>query len=89
MLRIREPNLERPCAPDGFGRAGLTSADRTWLVTPIAFTTVALFLLLMPIVSAPLQALAAFLFIAAGVPIYFLTKSRYSISPSTPARMRG
>ena len=36
----------------------------------------------MPIISAPLQALAAFLFVAAGVPIYYLGRSRYSLSAS-------
>lgn len=38
-LRIKEPNLDRPY--------------QTWLITPIAFSAVALFLLLMPIFSAP------------------------------------
>lgn len=40
-LRIKEPNLERPY--------------QTWLATPIAFSAVALFLLFMPIFSAPLE----------------------------------
>ncbi|CBQ71983.1 related to large neutral amino acid transporter 1 [Sporisorium reilianum SRZ2] len=62
VLRIKEPNLNRPY--------------RTWLATPILFAAVALFLLLMPIGSAPLEGLAALLFIAAGVPVYYLTQSR-------------
>ncbi|SNX83108.1 related to large neutral amino acid transporter 1 [Melanopsichium pennsylvanicum] len=62
VLRIKEPNLNRPY--------------RTWLVTPILFAAVALFLLLMPIGSAPLEGLAALLFIAAGMPVYYLTQSK-------------
>ncbi|GAC96193.1 amino acid transporter [Pseudozyma hubeiensis SY62] len=61
VLRIKEPNLNRPY--------------RTWLGTPILFAAVALFLLLMPIGSAPLEGLAALLFIGAGVPVYYLTQS--------------
>ncbi|EPQ26381.1 uncharacterized protein PFL1_06029 [Pseudozyma flocculosa PF-1] len=60
VLRIKEPNLQRPY--------------KTWLPTPILFAAVALFLLLMPVVSAPLEALAAFGFILAGVPVYFATQ---------------
>ncbi|CEH17885.1 amino acid transporter [Ceraceosorus bombacis] len=62
VLRIKEPNLERPY--------------RTWLVTPIVFSAVALFLLIMPIFSSPLEAIAAFGFILAGVPMYYLTQKR-------------
>lgn len=61
VLRIKEPNLNRPY--------------RTWLATPILFAAVALFLLLMPVGSAPLEGLAALLFIGAGVPVYYLTQS--------------
>ncbi|KAE8233777.1 hypothetical protein CF326_g1181 [Tilletia indica] len=61
-LRVKEPNLERPY--------------RTWIATPILFSTVALFLLFMPIFSAPLEALAAAGFIGAGVPMYFVTQPR-------------
>lgn len=60
VLRIKEPNLNRPY--------------KTWLATPILFAAVALFLLLMPIGRAPLEGLAALLFIAAGVPVYYLTQ---------------
>ncbi|KAI5455469.1 hypothetical protein NCC49_000279 [Naganishia albida] len=59
VLRYKEPNLERPY--------------KTWLVTPIVFCVVALFLLLMPVVAAPLEALAAATFILAGIPAYYLT----------------
>ncbi|KAL9936507.1 hypothetical protein V8E36_004575 [Tilletia maclaganii] len=61
-LRVKEPNLERPY--------------KTWIGTPILFSTVALFLLFMPIFSAPLEALAAVGFISAGVPMYFITQPR-------------
>ncbi|WVR05402.1 hypothetical protein IAU60_002417 [Kwoniella sp. DSM 27419] len=59
VLRVKEPHLERPY--------------RAWLITPITFCAVASFLLLMPIFAAPWEALAAFVFIGAGVPMYYLT----------------
>lgn len=61
VLRIKEPNLERPyqvslCFFSSPSIAVLTrSAPQTWLVTPILFSVVALFLLFMPIFSAPLE----------------------------------
>lgn len=60
-LRIKEPNLQRPY--------------QTWISTPILFSAVALFLLFMPIFSAPFEALAAFAFIFAGVPMYYATQA--------------
>ncbi|UZJ57413.1 hypothetical protein CBS101457_006733 [Exobasidium rhododendri] len=60
-LRIKEPNLERPY--------------QTWISTPILFSAVALFLLFMPIFSAPLEALAAFIFILTGIPMYYATQA--------------
>ncbi|GAK63612.1 L-methionine transporter [Moesziomyces antarcticus] len=81
VLRIKEPNLVRPY--------------KTFLGTPILFAAVALFLLLMPIGSAPLEGLAALLFIAAGVPVYYLTQASAGWTTSNPilaklrARMGG
>lgn len=46
ILRVKEPHLDRPY--------------RAWLVTPIIFCAVAMFLLLMPIFAAPWEAFAAF-----------------------------
>lgn len=74
VLRIKEPNLNRPY--------------RTWLGTPILFAAVALFLLLMPIGSAPLEGLAALLFIGAGVPVYYLTQSRSGWVSNVPLLSR-
>lgn len=67
VLRAQEPYLERPY--------------RVWITTPIFFLLVALFLLVMPIFSAPWEALAAFLFIAMGIPLYFITQlqARYNV----------
>lgn len=62
VLRFKEPNLHRPY--------------RTFLPTPLLFATTALFLLVMPIASAPVEAGAAFLFMAAGLPAYFLSVSK-------------
>ncbi|KIK18961.1 hypothetical protein PISMIDRAFT_30399 [Pisolithus microcarpus 441] len=59
ILREKEPNLERPY--------------RTWIVTPLTFCAVALFLLCMPIIAAPLEAAAVLGFVLAGVPVYYLT----------------
>ncbi|EAU88480.2 L-methionine transporter [Coprinopsis cinerea okayama7 len=60
ILRFKEPMLERPY--------------RVWITTPLIFCGVALFLLLMPIIAAPLEAIAVLGFVAAGVPVYFLTQ---------------
>jgi len=59
ILRIKEPMLERPY--------------KTWIITPLTFCAVALFLLCMPIIAAPLQAMAVLGFILAGIPIYYIT----------------
>ncbi|KAF8447433.1 amino acid/polyamine transporter I [Boletus edulis BED1] len=59
ILRVKEPNLERPY--------------KTWIVTPLIFCAVALFLLCMPIFAAPLEAVAVLGFVLAGVPVYYLT----------------
>lgn len=60
VLRVKEPDLERPY--------------RTWTLTPIVFVGVSLFLLVMPVFAAPWEALAAVVFIASGVPIYAVTQ---------------
>ncbi|KAG8855164.1 hypothetical protein FRB96_007202 [Tulasnella sp. 330] len=60
VLRVKEPNLERPY--------------KTWIITPLTFSAVALFLLSMPIAAAPLEALAAVAFIAVGIPIYYISQ---------------
>lgn len=62
VLRIKEPTLERPY--------------KTLLPTPILFATTALFLLVMPVASAPLEALAAVAFMGAGLPAYYLSVGR-------------
>ncbi|CAG8279666.1 unnamed protein product [Penicillium nalgiovense] len=57
VLRIREPQLERPY--------------RTWITTPIIFCCVSLFLLSRAIISEPLQTLIVVAFIVTGVPVYY------------------
>ncbi|KAF9075259.1 amino acid transporter [Rhodocollybia butyracea] len=61
ILRVKEPMLERPY--------------KTWIMTPLIFCGVALFLLFMPIIAAPLEAGAVLIFVLAGVPVYYLTRS--------------
>ncbi|KAF9052662.1 L-methionine transporter [Panaeolus papilionaceus] len=61
ILRIKEPMLERPY--------------KTWIITPLIFCAVALFLLCMPIIAAPKEAIAVLGFVAAGVPIYYITQA--------------
>ncbi|KAG8829968.1 hypothetical protein FRC18_008829 [Serendipita sp. 400] len=68
VLRIKEPFLERPY--------------RTFISTPLIFCAVALFLLSMPVLAAPLEALSAVGFILAGVPVYFLTQSKWANKPN-------
>ncbi|KAI0341556.1 amino acid transporter [Trametopsis cervina] len=60
ILRIKEPLLERPY--------------KTWITTPLIFCAVCLFLLLMPIIAAPLEAIAVLGFVLVGIPIYYLTQ---------------
>ncbi|KAK5108175.1 hypothetical protein LTR62_008706 [Meristemomyces frigidus] len=57
VLRVKEPELERPY--------------KCWIVTPIVFCCVSLFLLSRAIFAKPLQALVVFAFIAAGFPLYW------------------
>ncbi|KAJ7097894.1 L-methionine transporter [Mycena belliarum] len=59
ILRVKEPMLERPY--------------KTWIITPLTFCAVALFLLCMPIIAAPLPAIAVLGFVLAGVPVYYVT----------------
>jgi len=65
ILRIKEPTLDRPY--------------RTWITTPLTFCAVALFLLLMPIIAAPLEALAVLGFVLSGIPMYYLTQHGASL----------
>jgi amino acid transporter len=57
VLRVREPNLERPY--------------KTWITTPIIFCCVSLFLLSRAVFAQPGQTLIVVAFVAAGVPVYF------------------
>lgn len=57
VLRIREPQLERPY--------------RTWIVTPIIFCCVSLFLLSRAVFAEPLKTLTVIAFIVLGIPAYF------------------
>ncbi|KAL2129948.1 hypothetical protein VTI74DRAFT_7072 [Chaetomium olivicolor] len=57
VLRVREPNLERPY--------------KTWITTPIIFCCVSLFLLSRAVFAQPLQTLIVVGFVVAGVPVYF------------------
>ncbi|KAJ7774570.1 amino acid permease-domain-containing protein [Mycena maculata] len=59
ILRVKEPMLERPY--------------KTWIITPLTFCAVALFLLCMPIIAAPLPAVAVLGFVLAGIPVYYIT----------------
>lgn len=56
VLRVKEPNLERPY--------------RTWISTPIIFCCVSLFLLSRAVFAQPLQTVIVVAFIVAGVPVY-------------------
>ncbi|KAJ8100787.1 amino acid permease-domain-containing protein [Lipomyces tetrasporus] len=57
VLRAREPDLDRPY--------------KTFILTPITFCCVALFLISRGVFSAPLEASFVALFVMAGVPIYY------------------
>ena len=64
VLRFREPQLERPY--------------RTWIITPVVFCCVSLFLISRGVFSNPLQTLVVCAFVAAGVPVYFWRVRRWS-----------
>lgn len=57
VLRVKEPELERPY--------------KCWIVTPVIFCCVSLFLLSRSIFAKPLQALVVLAFIAVGFPLYW------------------
>ncbi|KAK5163573.1 uncharacterized protein LTR77_010522 [Saxophila tyrrhenica] len=57
VLRVKEPELERPY--------------KCWIVTPVVFCCVSLFLVSRAVFATPVQALIVLGFIAAGVPIYW------------------
>ncbi|GAA6018396.1 hypothetical protein JCM8202_001361 [Rhodotorula sphaerocarpa] len=58
VLRVQQPNLKRPY--------------KTFIATPIAFASTALFLIVLSCFSKPWQSLAAFAFCVAGVVPYYL-----------------
>ena len=57
VLRIREPNLERPY--------------KTWITTPIIFCCVSLFLVSRAVINQPFQTIIVVAFVASGIPAYY------------------
>nr|POF11411.1 b(0,+)-type amino acid transporter 1 [Quercus suber] len=57
VLRVKEPELERPY--------------KCWILTPIIFCCVSLFLLSRAVFAKPFQALIVVAFIAVGIPLYW------------------
>lgn len=57
VLRVQEPNLERPY--------------KTWITTPIIFCCVSIFLLTRSAFAEPLQTVIVLAFVAAGVPVFY------------------
>ncbi|KAF8894649.1 L-methionine transporter [Infundibulicybe gibba] len=68
ILRVKEPLLNRPY--------------KTWIITPLIFCGVALFLLCMPIIAAPLEAIAVLGFVLAGIPVYYFTHASSEDMPA-------
>ncbi|KAI0275346.1 amino acid/polyamine transporter I [Gloeopeniophorella convolvens] len=62
ILRVREPNLPRPY--------------KTWIITPIIFCAVTLFLLCVPALSSPRDTLVVSCYVAVGVPAYYVTRKK-------------
>jgi amino acid transporter len=56
VLRIKEPNLERPY--------------KTWITTPICFCCVSLFLVSRAVVARPWESVIVVVFVLSGVPVY-------------------
>ncbi|KAF9924173.1 hypothetical protein FBU30_005815 [Linnemannia zychae] len=57
-LRYHEPNLKRPF--------------KVWLVVPIMFTFLGLFLFLMPFVRAPLESFLSMVIVLSGLPLWLI-----------------
>lgn len=64
ILRVREPDLPRPY--------------RTWIITPLIFCAVTLFLLCVPAVAAPKENLVVVCYVAAALPAYYMTQKRHA-----------
>lgn len=62
VLRIREPNLERPY--------------RTFITTPIIFCCVSLFLVSRAVVAQPVQTVIVIAFVVSGLPVYYWRVAR-------------
>ena len=65
VLRVKEPDLERPY--------------KCWIVTPVVFCCVSLFLLSRAVFAKPVQALVVVAFIAAGGPLYWWRVGRRKV----------
>ncbi|XXH00552.1 hypothetical protein Hte_006900 [Hypoxylon texense] len=76
ILRVKEPNLERPY--------------KTWITTPIIFCCVSLFLLSRAVFAQPFKTLIVVTFVLSGIPVFFwriqgrdqITKRELGDSPS-------
>ncbi|CAG9954159.1 unnamed protein product [Clonostachys rosea f. rosea IK726] len=66
VLRVKEPNLERPY--------------KTWIVTPVVFCCVSLFLLSRAVFAQPLQTVIVIAFVLVGIPVFFLFVRRRKVS---------
>lgn len=62
VLRVKEPELERPY--------------KCWIVTPVIFCCVSLFLLSRAVFAKPVQAGVVLVFLAAGMPLYWFQVGR-------------
>ncbi|KAI0957300.1 hypothetical protein AcW1_005735 [Taiwanofungus camphoratus] len=71
ILRVKEPMLERPY--------------KTWITTPLVFCALCLFLLCMPVIAAPLEAMAVLGFVLVGIPVYYITQRSAATTAPTPS----
>jgi len=69
ILRVREPDLPRPY--------------RTWIITPLIFCAVTLFLLCVPAAAAPKENLVVVCYVVAALPAYYMTQKRHSRTASS------
>lgn len=65
VLRVKEPDLERPY--------------RTWVVTPICFCCVSLFLISRSVFSRPIETVVVCAFVGAGVPVWWWRRGRWPV----------
>ncbi len=68
LMRIRKPNMERPY--------------KVWMINPIFASIIALFLVVIPFVSKPVESLICVAVYLSALPVYYVCIKKYGSLPS-------